>query len=250
MLPTPSTSHASFENIYEPAEDSYLLLDTLSSDAESLFLTKRFGSDEPLPVILEVGVGSGVVLAFVATNAQVIFGRSDVAALGVDINPFAAKAAAQTIDVALRDLEVKPITLGTVMSDLTSSLRSGQIDVLIFNPPYVPTEPLPATSAISDETMSNSHEVFERDSKLLELSYAGGVDGMETTNRLLEQLPDVLSERGVAYVLLCAQNKPEVVKTSIRQWPGSWKAETVGSSGKTAGWEKLCVVRIWRDVVP
>ncbi|KAK6443568.1 S-adenosylmethionine-dependent methyltransferase [Oleoguttula sp. CCFEE 5521] len=250
MLPTPSTSHASFDNIYEPAEDSYLLLDTLSSKAESTFLTKRFRSDEPSPLILEVGVGSGVVLAFVAANAQVIFGRSDVAVLGVDINPFAVKAAAQTIDVALKDLVVKPITLGTVMSDLTSSLRSTQVDALIFNPPYVPTEPLPAASAISGETIFNSHEAFDRDSKLLELSYAGGVDGMETTNRLLNQLPIVLSGRGVAYVLLCAQNKPEEVKTSIRLWPGSWNAETVGSSGKTAGWEKLCVVRIWRDVVP
>ncbi|OQO12459.1 hypothetical protein B0A48_03101 [Cryoendolithus antarcticus] len=250
MLPTPSTSHASFDNIYEPAEDSYLLLDTLSSKAESTFLTQRFHPTGPSPLILEVGVGSGVVLAFAAANAKVIFGHSDVAVLGVDVNPFAAKTAVQTIAIALKDLKVKPITLGAVLADLTSSLRPGEVDVLIFNPPYVPTEPLSATSSIPSEAMLDSHATFERDSKLLELSYAGGVNGMETTNRLLEQLPDVLSERGVAYVLLCAQNKPEDVKASIRQWPGSWKAETVGSSGKTASWEKLCVLRIWRDVVP
>jgi len=47
-------------------------------------------------------------------------------------------------------------------------------------------------------------------------------------------------------VLLCAQNKPEAVKASIRAWSGNWCAETVGSSGKKAGWEKLVIVRIWR----
>ena len=29
-----------------------------------------------------------------------------------------------------------------------------------------------------------------------------------------------------------------------------WRAETVGSSGKTAGWEKLQIIRIWRDTEP
>lgn len=82
---------------------------------------------------------------------------------------------------------------------------------------------------------------------------------METTDRLIASLPSTLSPRGVAYILLCAQNKPEVVKERIRAWSPSspssseaergqkWKAETVGFSGKQAGWEKLQIVRIWRD---
>ncbi|KAH0128183.1 hypothetical protein KCU67_g17210, partial [Aureobasidium melanogenum] len=59
-------------------------------------------------------------------------------------------------------------------------------------------------------------------------------------------IPRVLSQRGVAYVLFCAQNKPEEIKSRIRQWPGGWEAEIVGTSGKKAGWEKLCIVRIMR----
>lgn len=71
---------------------------------------------------------------------------------------------------------------------------------------------------------------------------------METTDRLIEALPVVLSERGLAYILLCAQNKPEEVKERIRVMggEGKWKAETVGTSGKQAGWEKLQIVRVWR----
>ena len=248
MLPTPSTSHVSFDNIYEPAEDSYLLLDTLSASSETEFLSSRFPPSTPSPLVLEVGVGSGVVLAFVAANAQTIFNRTDVAFLGSDVNTLAAKAATQTVDLAIAGIEApqsqpSPASFGVAVADLASAVRENEVDVLIFNPPYVPTEDLPAP--LDDAAMS-SGAVFERDSKLLELSYAGGVDGMETTDRLLDQLPTILSERGVAYVLLCAQNKPEVVKASIRSKPGGWNAETVGSSGKKAEWEKLVILRIWR----
>ena len=123
-------------------------------------------------------------------------------------------------------------------------LLPGSVDVLIFNPPYVPTETLPTLPHLQE-----IEDSYERDSQLLSLSYAGGVDGMVTTNRLLEQIPTVLSEKGVAYVLFCRQNRPEEVKEEIRQWQGmgKWNAETVGRSGKVAGWEKLEIVRIWRD---
>jgi len=70
---------------------------------------------------------------------------------------------------------------------------------------------------------------------------------METTDRLIDALPNILSQdRGCAYILLCAQNKPEQVKDNIRKWGSEWAVETVGSSGKKGGWEKLQIIRIWR----
>jgi release factor glutamine methyltransferase len=253
MLPTPSTSHVCFDRVYEPAEDSYLLLDTLSSPSETAFLNDRFhGKVSTPPLVLEVGVGSGVVLAFVAANAGRIFGRHDVLTFGTDINSFACKAAAQTVRNAIKERDdQRSVFLDVVNGDLASAIRANSIDVFIFNPPYVLAE-LPDLSrhdqhnAIPDGKNATS---FEQDSYLLELSYAGGEDGMVVTNRMLEQVPGILSEgRGVAYVLLCAQNKPEIVKQQIREWGTGWMAETVGSSGKKAGWEKLVIVRIWRIV--
>ncbi|GAB7353870.1 hypothetical protein MBLNU459_g4228t1 [Dothideomycetes sp. NU459] len=252
MLPTPDTSHVSYDQIYEPAEDSYLLLDTLSAASETAFLRKHFGSSNATPVILEVGTGSGVVLAFVTANAQTILGRTDVLALGCDINSFACRAASQTVDRAVSEAGASSPGhfLDVVNADLTSCFLPKSIDVLIFNPPYVPAE-LPDFAKHEQYNSANgtvtSTEAFDRDSHLLALSYAGGVDGMEITNRLLNQLPSILSaERGVAYVLLCAQNKPDEVKASVRAWPGAWTAETVGTSGKKAGWERLCILRICR----
>lgn len=254
MLPTPSTSHVCFDRVYEPAEDSYLLLDTLSSASESAFLQDRFkqtASTAP-PLVLEVGVGSGVVLAFVAANAGAIFGRHDVLTLGTDINSFACRAASQTVRHAVqeRDKETRSIFLDVVNGDLASALRPQSVDVFVFNPPYVPAElPDLARHADFNAVPAGTHKTsFEQDSYLLELSYAGGEDGMVVTNRMLEQIPGILSKgRGVAYVLLCAQNKPEVVKQQIRDWGAGWEAETVGSSGQKAGWEKLQIVRIWKS---
>lgn len=253
MLPTPSTSHVCFDRVYEPAEDSYLLLDTLSSPSEISFLEDRFKDNTSgPPLVLEVGVGSGVVLAFVAANARNIFGRHDLLTLGTDINSFACRAASQTVRDAIQEKEDgRSVFLDIVNGDLASAIRPHSVDIFVFNPPYVPAE-LPDLSrhedynAIADGKKATS---FEQDSYLLELSYAGGEDGMVVTNRMLEQIPDILNtEKGVAYVLLCAQNKPEVVKQRIRDWGSGWLAETVGSSGKKAGWEKLVIIRIWKSV--
>lgn len=248
MLPTPDTSHVNFDRIYEPAEDSYLVLDTLSSDAESRFLQSQFAKSVHTPIVVEVGTGSGVVLAFVTAHAQAIIGRSDALTLGVDVNSFACQATVETVRRACKSVqqeEAPPAKfLGCFNSDLTTNLLSRSVDLLIFNPPYVPSENPPSWQGMVQTATLTGHEAFERDSRLLALSYAGGHDGMEITNRLLAEIPRVLSAEGVAYVLLCAQNRPIEVQNQVQLWPGSWSAEIVGSSGKKAGWEKLCIMRI------
>ena len=311
MLPTPTTTHLSFNNIYEPAEDSYLLLDTLSSASETTFLHTRFSPSQsqtqqsqnpsqtsvstPTPLIVEVGTGSGVVLSFLHSHPLTIFGREDILTAGTDVNPFACRGTRETIGVAEKEVNELHVQknenekerdegkaggqqashgfyLTNVLGDLTTSFRSGQIDVLVFNPPYVPTPSIPTIStsphhSSNSTTTTKATTTFEEDSAFLEMSYAGGKDGMEITDRLLDMIPSVLSKRGVAYVLLCKQNKPDEVGRRIVEGEGvwgigvggggdeggegkgnGWRYETVGRSGMKAGWEKLVVVRIWRDV--
>ncbi|KAL4895118.1 methyltransferase domain-containing protein [Aspergillus ambiguus] len=257
MLPTPCTSHVSFDTIYEPSEDSYLFLDTLSSAPESAWLAARFNSTtaSAAPLIVEVGSGSGVVLGFVAANSHDIFRRRDVLTLSTDVNRNACLATRETARKAIHDRQQPPQTthLASLMADLAAPLRPGSVDVLLFNPPYVPTEDLPRLPSATEQDRipdeASRSAKFERDSYFLSLTYAGGRDGMETTDRLLEEIPRVLdAARGVAYVLLCAQNKPAEVRERIRAWGDGWNAVFVGNSGVQAGWEKLVIVRIWRDV--
>ncbi|KAL8831030.1 MAG: hypothetical protein Q9191_001097 [Dirinaria sp. TL-2023a] len=261
MLSTPSTSHVNINRVYEPAEDSFLLLDTLSSSSEIAFLHGRFSSQDgshgfkaSSPVVLEVGTGSGIVIAFITAHSRRIFGRSDILTLGSDLNAFACKATVETVEQASQQVTEGScgLFLSCVKADLASALGKGTIDVLIFNPPYVPTEKLPEPPSNGESCDEKSLDIdvdqFENESRLLSLSYAGGQDGMEVTHRLLEELPGLLSvNQGVAYVLLCQQNKPTEVMDMIRHWGSSWAVKVVGRSGRTGGWEKLLVLRIWRQ---
>lgn len=268
MLPTPSTSHVNLNQVYEPAEDSFLLLDTLSSIPESAFLARRFGhrpeteSVNPArpapPLIVEIGPGSGVVLAFITAHAQHIIGRIDVLTLGVDINAYACAATNRTVLQACRETSsiaggrrsTHAVFVGCMNADLSSCLRHGVIDLLVFNPPYVPTAELPSLPIIGHSNLDVEPDRFKEDAHLLSLSYAGGRDGMEVTDRLLSELPGILDkERGVAYILLCKQNKPESVVQRIQGWGTGWTVEVVGESDRTGGWEKLQILRICRTVI-
>ncbi|KAL8303528.1 hypothetical protein RB600_007131 [Gaeumannomyces tritici] len=270
MLPTPSTSHVDYGRIYEPAEDSFLFLDTLASPAETAFLTSRFGDeDAPAPLVVEIGTGSGVVIAFVAAQARRILGTRCALTAGVDANAFACAATAETVRLATTTEAAADrggggggggatagLYLGSTRADLASALRPGCVDVLLFNPPYVPTPDAPPRPGGEEEEEEGKGEgeggggggdLFARDSYLLELSYAGGRDGMETTDRLLGELPALLSPRGCAYVLLCRQNRPDEVAARVRGFGPEWRVVKAGDSGRQAGWEKLQIIRIWRE---
>ena len=236
MLPTPSTTHIDPTLIYPPAEDSHLLLDTLSSASETHFLSARFAPPSSPPLFLEIGTGSGVVLAFAAAHRRALFGRDDVLTLGTDVNAAACEAAARTVGEALGAAGATAAGfLGCVVGDLAWPVAPGRTDVLVFNPPYVPSElvpPLPSSAAPT----TSAH--------LLSLATDGGPRGLATTNRLLARLDAVLGPRGVAYVLLCARNGPDAVVRRVRAWGAGWGVRRVVE--RTAGWERLCVVRIWR----
>jgi release factor glutamine methyltransferase len=69
------------------------------------------------------------------------------------------------------------MTLSAIVCDLASPLASrlqGKVDLLIFNPPYVPTE---------EEEVSVAAE-----KRGIESSWAGGLSGMAVTSRLLCQV--------------------------------------------------------------
>ena len=85
----PDLSHltaADYKHVYEPAEDSYLMMDALR--AERAFLLSRFTH----PVCVEVGSGSGVLLSYLCR----LLGRGGVY-WATDINPRAADATRRTM---------------------------------------------------------------------------------------------------------------------------------------------------------
>ena len=267
MLPTPI--HPDLPpSVYPPSEDTYLLLDTLSSPSETTFLSRRFPLSTPTPILIEPGSGSGTIIAFLVAHSLTILGRPDVIALATDANPDASGVVGKTVLVTLDDVKPKGNGLfaACLRADLVTPIRDGCADLVVFNPPYVPTSEVPAVphdSGSAEDGIERRDVDYAEESRRAELAYSGGKDGMEVTDRFLVELRRVLSPRGVAYLLLCARNLPDRVVERIRSWredtvvskdeiegdgstSSAWSADIVGSTGRTGGFEKLVVVRTWR----
>uniref|UniRef100_A0A8C4QAA8 Methyltransferase HEMK2 n=1 Tax=Eptatretus burgeri TaxID=7764 RepID=A0A8C4QAA8_EPTBU len=172
----------SFPTVYEPAEDTFLLLDTLQAERDSI------RADKPL-ICVEVGCGSGVVSAFVAA----MLGPS-ACYLCTDKHHLAAECTLETATL-------NRISLCPVLTDLVSAFLprlESAVDLIIFNPPYVVT---------SSKEVGGS----------VETAWAGGKDGREVILRFLDKLPSLLAKGGRCYLVVLAQNNPEEILTKTQR---------------------------------
>lgn len=217
MLPSPYVK-CDYDKVYEPAEDSFLLLDSLEKDQK--FLQEKY--NDHLSVVCELGPGSGIATTFMMQN---IIPSKNAIYLALDINPWALES---TLDTAKRN-NCENSCLEAVQSNLTSSIRKQQVDILLFNPPYVPSEEIP-------DIPETRYDI----DTWLDLALVGGKDGMNITQLILDDLHHILSDKGVAYILFCARNKPEEVVEKMKA-EMNWNVELV--EHRKAGWEVLSVYR-------
>ena len=110
--------------VYTPGEDTFFVEDVLKKE-----LTKNI---QPVNVnnILEVGCGSGYLLIVLVKLCP----KSKFVA--IDINTHALQITLENIN--LNGLDQKSIEL--IHSDLFTKVKSKLFDIIIFNPPYLPTE--------------------------------------------------------------------------------------------------------------
>lgn len=218
MFSTPLTTNVDFDKVYEPSEDTFYLLDCFEEEKE--FLETKFKNKAPL--ITEIGTGSGTVTTFIL---QYIL--SDGIYIATDINPNACRGVLET---ARYNCPTKANLVDSSQMDLTSAIRPNTVDVLVFNPPYVPASEVPEIPSTNE------------DRKWLDLALLGGENGMVVTWKVLNNLEHILSSSGVAYILFCARNKPDTVAGIMRD--RGWKVDAVLC--KKAGWEVLSILRFMR----
>ncbi|XP_059866413.1 methyltransferase N6AMT1 isoform X1 [Delphinus delphis] len=209
-FPTPLHRHVgrgSFSDVYEPAEDTFLLLDALEAAAAEL---------TGVEICLEVGSGSGVVSAFLASmiGPQALY-------MCTDVNP---EAAACTLETArCNKVHIQPI-ITDLVKGLLPRLKE-KVDLLVFNPPYVVTPP--------EEVRSHG----------IEAAWAGGRNGREVMDRLFPLAPELLSPRGLFYLVTIKENNPEEILKIMK---------TKGLQGTTAlsrqaGQEILSVLKFTKS---
>lgn len=145
--------------VYAPTEDTALLLDAARREVR---LTDR---------VLEIGTGRGVIAAALATVAASV--------VATDINPHAVACARQT-------------GIDPVQCDLLSSIR-GMFDLVVFNPPYLPTQP------------------GERIDDWLEYALDGGTTGRAVIEQFALDVGRVLAPGGRVLLLFSSLTGPKDV---------------------------------------
>ncbi|MCX6674633.1 MAG: class I SAM-dependent methyltransferase [Methanothrix sp.] len=186
-MPFPA-HHCDHEGVYQPAEDTYLLLRAALAEAR------------PEDMVLEIGCGCGFVSQELAMKVKRI--------IATDINPHAVRAAkARGIDV--------------VRADLFRGIK-GKFDLILFNPPYLPTPPK------------------EKTGQWIDYALDGGESGRQTVDRFIEDLAEHLRPDGRALLLISSLTGLTEVQETAKA--AGLTAEVV--AGERCFFEQLHVLRL------
>lgn len=145
--------------VYDPAEDTFLLLESINVNKDDS--------------VLEIGTGCGIIaLEFARIGAKVICS---------DINSFATALAKRNYQ---RNKSLIKGHLEVRSGDLFQVVKNNEkFDVIIFNLPYLPTKK-------SDYTGGSGW---------FDIATNGGVDGLALTKKFIEELKTYLKKQGRAY---------------------------------------------------
>jgi len=144
------------EDVFEPSEDTFLF-------AENLDVLEGV-------LVLDVGTGCGILGSLAAQRAKSV--------LAVDINPFAISCAKQ--NAVLNHVQGR---MNFMQADLLTALAEDALfDLVLFNAPYLPSEPGEVETWIGR-------------------AWAGGATGREVVDRFIPQAAKHLKPSGRVLLL-------------------------------------------------
>ena len=197
--------------------------------------------DEILTV-MEIGTGSGVPITYLSkwllAEKPKHENGNKFSMIATDLNPlaleFCRKTAHENGVVLSEETSATLKSIDFVECDLATPLledKEGTIDVLLFNPPYVPTE--------DSEVSGNG----------IEISWAGGTDGRLVVDRALPQIARLLRKpSGVCYMITVDDNRPCEMATILKQ---NYGLHMVPLARRRARNEYLSVQKIsWLTTTP
>lgn len=170
-------------------EKSSALQDELSQEVPGLPLEQRHDQNSPIVRVVDVCTGSGCIACALAS--EVPFAE----VIATDISKSALELASENVE-SLNLSDRVQVVQGDLLEPLlafreteTDASLKGTIDLIISNPPYIPSSVL--------ETMDTEVTAFEP-----RLALDGGQDGLKIFDRLLPQAFEMLTCGGVLAVEL------------------------------------------------
>ena len=186
-----------FLNVYEPSEDTFLLIDSLELDLDSLFSQNYFNPTFKITSI-ELGCGNGLVSCCFLSKLKTL-NINNYSHYCIDINKDAINLTQKLLSKYNLDFNTSCIE-----SDLFNNIDNKEIfDIIIFNPPYVTTD----------------KEEYERALKEKDIyaAWAGGRKGSETINRFVEELEGRISNKTIIFLLLSKENDYNLIINNIKK---------------------------------
>jgi len=156
------------ESVYEPMEDSTMLLKEIKTRANG-------------KVVLDMGTGSGIQ-AITAAKA----GAKEVWA--ADINP-------KAVECAKENVVTNKVEVNIIESNLFENVPDKKFDLIVFNPPYLPSD------GLNDD-----------------LRWSGGMDGIEIILEFFSRVGAFMSKGAEVLFIYSSHADPDRLKRVLGEW--------------------------------
>lgn len=175
-------------------------------EAAEAEVMRRLTADEPVPDpsslrIADVGTGSGAIAIALIAALRKRRAPGEIQVIATDISPDALDLARENaVGHAVAD------HLRFVDADLLPPVIGEPFDLVLANLPYIRSDAMPGLPVATS---------FEP-----ALALDGGPDGLAIIARLLERLPEVLTDDGVAFLEIGADQGQAIVDLVAETLPG------------------------------
>ena len=191
------------DRVLIPRQETELLVDI------ALERLRRTDSS-PIPIVADIGTGSGAIALAIATNAP------HAAIIATDIDTGALHIARRNAAILGQnerqdDQLTERVSVSFIAGDLLKPLR-GPLDIIVSNPPYIPSD-----------SIENLQEEVRREPRL---AIDGGSDGLTLFRRLLAQSKDRLAPGGTLIVELMPEQMETAAKIAAREMPNTRSIDT------------------------
>ena len=186
-----------FLNVYEPSDDTFLLIDAIEFELDNLNTQSYFNNLEKITSI-ELGCGNGLVSCCYLSKLKNLNINKQINHYCIDINKDA-------INLTKNILSKYNFNNNTIIkeSDLFNNIdKNKKFDIIIFNPPYVTTEGGEYTRALKE--------------KDIYAAWAGGKKGSETINKFVQELNGRINNNTIIFLLLSKENDYNLIINNIK----------------------------------